>query len=97
VILRILFQDKALHRLLVKNMVAQDVQKVFNGKMMVPNSLRMHIGQGLPGAFSEARATNANGFANHVIAIHRVQKPRSEFIQKEFREAVPVAARPGAD
>jgi hypothetical protein len=60
------------HRLVVKNMVAQDEQKVFNGKTMVPDSLRLHIGQGFPGAFAKARTANASGFANHVIAIHRV-------------------------
>jgi hypothetical protein len=53
-------------------MVAQDEQKVFNGKTMVPDSLRPHIGQGFPGAFAKARTANASGFANHVIAIHRV-------------------------
>jgi hypothetical protein len=53
-------------------MVAQDEQKVFNGKTMVPDSFWLHIGQGFPSAFAKARTANASGFANRVIAIHRV-------------------------
>jgi len=53
-------------------MVAQDEQKVFNGKTMVPDSFWLNIGQGMRSAFAKARTANASGFANRVIAIHRV-------------------------
>jgi hypothetical protein len=96
-ILPILFENKAWHWPLVKNMVVQDEEKVFNRKLMVPNSLRVHIGQRLAGAFAKARATNARGFTYHVLALHRVQKLRAEFVQKELGGASRVAARAGAD
>jgi hypothetical protein len=95
--LGIVVQDKAWHRPLVDNMLAQDEQKIVGGKMMVPDSLWLHIGQRFSGAFAKAGAANASGFANHVVVVYGNQKLHSELVQNARRGATPVAACPCAD